>query len=341
MNGRPFRQARNNNRQEPADQPEQDPIPPQAAPHQDPQNAPPGPEGPLPVVVGPEAAEALAEDLGGAREAQQRDGPPRRQRRRINVDLSDFSTSEDEVELPRRLPRRQNRPNQPAAANPPLDAFEEDDDEDDLLKAVRAKKALAGKWSKSHQGISPGELVILAECRQAFANFPQALASICRLGGAGPLGEFLILISGLVMKVKAMQDALKFKVGVPPATVLLIESTLDILTTFKDKFGPLSFTPSALASLIAFYTDGVFCALYGKEAALEAANQLRSFGKVNRTLSAVSFSSLLKWTNRSNNNSRQNQQSQSQKKSSSSGHGGGGYGRDDRNRGSSMRRNRM
>ena len=343
MNNRPVRQARIGNRpnQDQEIRPNQDQeIPPaDQAPGVVVPGAPADNEIPVQVVVPQEAGENLAAELDAGHGGRDQ---PRRQRRRINVDLSDPSStsSEEEPELPRRRPRAARAG--PVAAAAAVDAVageDVDEDEDELLKAVKAKKAQAGKWAKSHPGITPGEQVILAECRQLFAGFPECLASIIRLGGSRPLGDFLIQIQGMALKFQAMKDSLKFKVQVPAATELLIQSSLDLLLEFKEKFGPLAYTPSAVASIISFYSDGVFCALYGRDAASEACNQLRAFSKCNRTIASASFSSLMKWTNRSGHRQQNNQQ----KKSS---HGGQssredrGYGRDDRGK-SSMRRNRM
>ena len=336
MNARPIRQARMQNRPGNQDPPvAENPaagIAPQAG------------QDPVQVVVGQEAVEELARDLGGQAEAEPvRDqrGEPRRQRRRVNVDLSDLSSTsseEEAAELPRRRPRPpQPRPQAPVPADDPAEDPAEDEDDDELVRAVKAKKMLKGKWSKSHVGITPGEQVILAETRQLFASFPESLASIIRLGGNRPLGDFLIQIQSMITKFKAMKDALKFKIQVPKSTTLLIDSSLEVLVDFRDRFGPLSYNPSALSSLISFYSEGVFGALYGKEAAAEAASQLRAFGKVNRTLSSVSFSSLMKWTNRNG----QRQQNQSKKSQSNSRYSDREERGNSRDRSRSLRKNRM
>ena len=344
----------------PGEAPELVPIPAAQNPHQPAVQAAQPPQPPAVQVAAGALEDAVAEadrDRAGHRRDRDReirpvrDSPPRRQRRRLAVELSDWSSSEDgevqDAPLPRRAPRARGDPNYDAfpqvnlaPAAPPIEGG------DELLLAVRAKKQNLGYWSKADPFISPGEAVILAEVRQLWASFPEVLASIIRLGGR-PLSEFVVQVAQLVTKFKAVKEGLKFKINVPETTIVMVESSLELLSSFKDRFGPLSNTPSALASIIAFYSDPVFMALFGRDAATEAANQLRAFGRVNRTLGAVCFASLLKWENRAQHRKSHGQQSGGSRGRSGQSSSGGGRdrdrrdSRDGRDGGRNMRRNRM
>ena len=217
------------------------------------------------------------------------------------------------------------------------------DDEDPLLAAVRQKQKSLGYWAKNDPNITPGEAIYMAEIRQLFKSLPEVLASLVRLGGR-PLNEFIVSIANLCVKFSAMKDGLVYKPNVPEATRVMIESSLSLLVDFKDKFHPLSVQPAALTSLIAYYQDGVFMTLFGRENALEAVQQFRAFSRTNRTIAACSFSSLLKWQNRSNYRAgykKPYDRNQGNRGGGNGGSGGHSYASHDGRSGGAVRRGRM
>ena len=155
---------------------------------------------------------------------------------------------------------------------------------------------------------------------------PDIIASLIRSGGKG-LENFIVSLGAIIQKWKSLQESLKFKGGDLDDTLLLVDSSIESLTFFKDKFTALSVAPSAVPSIISFYADPIVVALYGKGPCEEATAQLRALCRVEKALAAASFSSLLKWTpksqfkasgkrshnnsqNSNNNNNNQNQNGQ-------------------------------
>ena len=96
-----------------------------------------------------------------------------------------------------------------------------------------------------------------------------------------------------------MKNNLAFKVGVSETTEVMIESSLGLLTSFAQKFSPISNSPAAVASLIQFYSDPVFVQLLGKDQSAECVSIFKAFSRNNKSISSVSFASLVKWVNRS------------------------------------------
>ena len=117
--------------------------------------------------------------------------------------------------------------------------------------------------------------------------------------GGKALENFTVSLGAIIQKWKSLKESLKFKGGDLDDTLLLVDSSIESLTFFKDKFTALSVAPSAVPSIISFYADPIVVALYGKGPCEEATAQLRALCRVEKVLAAASFSSLLKWTPKS------------------------------------------
>ena len=307
INNRPVRQARLQNRPDGQEVPAAEQAPAVE---------------PIEVVADADhAVQMLVQDQnqGGGVPNGQRARPRNDRRRRQAAQLSDSEPSDGEDEP------------LPPAVVPAVD-------EDPLLAAVRQKQKTLGYWARNDPNITPGEAIYMAEIRQIFKSLPEVLASLVRLGGK-PLNDFIVSIANLAVKFSAMKDGLVYKPNVPEATRVMIESSLSLLVCFKDKFHPLSVQPAALTSIIAYYQDAVFMTLFGRENALEAVQQFRAFSRTNRTIAACSFSSLLKWQNRSNY--RSNYKKPYDRNGGGRGSGGHSYASNDGRSGGAVRRGRM
>ena len=175
----------------------------------------------------------------------------------------------------------------------------------------------AGQWWKHDENLAHGDHIILSDSRILFKQLPDIIASLVKSGGK-PLEDFIVSLGAIIQKWKSLKESLVFKGGNLDDTMLLVDSSIESLVFFRDKFSALAVAPSAVPSIVSFYGDQVFVALFGKGPSEEAIAQLKAFCRVNQVLAAASFSSLLKWTpkhqyNKSNgkrshsNNQNQNQ----------------------------------
>ena len=150
-------------------------------------------------------------------------------------------------------------------------------------------------WWKHDANLAHSDHIILSDTRGLFKNLPDSIASLVKTG-TKPLEEFIVSLGIIIQKWKSLKESLKFKGGNLEDTLLLVESSLDILVYFRDKFSAISVSPSAVPSIVSYYSDPILVALFGKGPSDEAIAQLKAFCKINQTLAAASFSSLLKWT---------------------------------------------
>ena len=198
--------------------------------------------------------------------------------RRVNTELEYSGSSEDEVV---REPRQVN---------------EADRGLDPLERAMKIREESQGKWLKHDQNLAGGDACTLRESHLLFRKLPEIVAGLLKVGPK-PLEDFLTNIGALVVKWGSIRDDMLYRPvrGDLGKTNRIITASLDVLTKFRENYNQISNSPSAISSLVSFYQDPVFSALYGPSQVEESVGQLKAFARNNRTLAAMSFSGLLKW----------------------------------------------
>ena len=202
-----------------------------------------------------------------------------RPRGRRNQAELDFSGSSEDDALP--PPRR------PAPAVDGLDPLE---------RAMKMREQAQGQWTKHDPNLAGSDACTLRETHLLFKKLPEHLAGLIKVGPR-PLEDFLTNLGALVVKWGSIRDDMLYRpVGGDVAkTNRTIEASLDVLTKFRENYNQISNSPSAISSIISFFQDPVMAALLGAAQVEESVAQLKAFSRNNRTLAAMSFSSLLKW----------------------------------------------
>ena len=144
---------------------------------------------------------------------------------------------------------------------------------------------------------SASEAVLQSQSIAAFETLTNLICFLPRQGGHA-LESHLSSFKSLQTSWKAVLASLKHrrlnKEDLEEG-IMVSTASLDLIRDFLDKYSTVSTAPAAIASIVAFVEDPICQALLGKESAHEITSGLKSFIKVNRSIAASSFSSLLKW----------------------------------------------
>jgi len=242
-------------------------------------------------------------------------GAPRRRRQyQLDVSSSD-SDSEDSVDDDDDALENLNfRRSRVDVIKKPAGSF---DSVNALKTALEARKASKGCWAKHVNAFSASEAVLQSQSIAAFETLTGLICALPKQGGSA-LESHLSSFKSLVTSWKSVNTSLKHRrlsKSDLEEGLMVSSASLDLVRDFMDKYSSSSTSPAAIAGIVAFVEDPIATALLGKDSANEICSGLKSFIKVNRSLAACSFSSLLKW--RAKNEYRQS----SSKRSFSSGQG--------------------
>ena len=209
---------------------------------------------------------------------------PRRNRRRLQPNMVDFD-SDSSAEIPPVQPPRN------------IQAQNEASEDDELDLALKRKKSTNGKWQQHLKAFSHSEAVLCSNSSQALLQIPELLASLPKNGGAC-LEQHLHGLRNLWTSWDAVNSGLKFR-GLAGKDLEKAEkvasASAGMFRSFLDTFTPISSAPGALSGIIAFFEDDVHRALLGQDNSNSLVQQLRAFSRVQRSIAAVSFSSLCRW----------------------------------------------
>ena len=208
--------------------------------------------------------------------------PPQNQnRRRVRVDILPSDSSDDNGQ----------------------DYDEQGDGEqpqDDLEAAMRARVSSQGALQKHYVGFNVGEAVLLADTARVFSDVPEIISGLPRTGGR-PLENHLNAVRNLTISWDAVVKNIRHKrldAAALKAAKNVATCAAAMARQFLDSFHPISTAPGAVSALILFYEQPVHKCLLGCELTAVIVNQLRSFSRVQRSLSAISFGSMCRWTAR-------------------------------------------